>query len=219
MTANSACPKVSVKLMPVAQEITSYVSSLFDVAGATKMPDGFRLLIVGLESTPERDLDEFRLKAGSCQLPGFERYALPKLESLLNLIRKQSFTAEPAGRCGYPLRGEINLKEAAVRAGLGNWGKSTLVLHPEYGNRLRFMALRTDAPLESQTKRHTIRGENPVCDGCTICIDACPERILEPYRMPETTRCLANVARMVNKDDRLIPCDICLRLCPANKEY
>ena len=204
--------------MTVAQEITSYASALFDVAGATQLTDGFRLLIVGLESTPERDLDEFRLKVGICQLSGFERYALPKLESLLNFIRKQSFTAEPAGRCGYPLRGEINLKEAAVRARLGNWGKSTLVLHPKYGNRLRFMALRTDAPLESQTKRHIIRGENPVCDGCTKCIDACPERILEPYRMPETTRCLANVARMVNKDGRLIPCDICLRLCPADKE-
>lgn len=205
--------------MTVAQEITSYASALFDVAGATQLPDGFRLLIVGLESTPERDLDEFRLKVGSCQLSGFERYARPKLESLLNFIRKQGFTAELAGRCGYPSRGEINLKEAAVRVGLGNWGKSTLVLHPKYGNRLRFMALRTDAPLESQTKRHTIRGENPVCDGCTICIDDCPERILEPYRMPETIHCLANMARMVGKDDRLIPCNICLRLCPANKEY
>ncbi len=205
--------------MTVAQEITSYASALFDVAGATKLPDGFRLIIVGLESTPERDLDEFRLKVGSCQISGFERYARPKLESLLNFIRKQGFTTELAGRCGYPLGEEINLKEAAVRAGLGNWGKSTLVLHPKYGNRLRFMALRTDAPLESQTETYPIRVENPVCDGCTICIDACPERILEPYRMPETTRCLANAARMANKDGRLIPCDICLRLCPANKEY
>jgi len=207
--------------MTVAQEIASYASALFDVAGATQLPDGFRLLVVGLESTPERDLDEFRHKGGSFQLSGFERYAQPKLESLLSFIRKQGFTAELAGRCGYPLRGEINLKEAAVRAGLGNWGKSTLVLHPKYGNRLRFMALRTDAPLEPQNKSHTIREENLVCDECTICIDNCPEKVLKPYRMPETTRCLSNIARMVNmvnKDGKLIPCDICLRLCPASKE-
>ena len=50
--------------MTVAQEIASYASALFDVAGATQLPDGFRLLIVGLESTPERDLDEFRNKGG-----------------------------------------------------------------------------------------------------------------------------------------------------------
>ena len=104
MTTDSACPKVGVKLMTAAQEITNYASSLFDVAGATQLTDGFRLLIVGLESTPERDLDEFRLKVGSCQLSGFERYARPKLESLLNFIRKQSFAAEPVRRCGYPLR-------------------------------------------------------------------------------------------------------------------
>ena len=114
--------------MTVAQEITSCANALFDVAGATKLLDGSRLLIVDLESTPERDLDEFRLKVGNCQLSGFERYALPKLESLLNFIRKQSFTAEPAGRYGYPLRGEINLKEAAVRAGLGNWGGGQRIL-------------------------------------------------------------------------------------------
>ncbi len=203
--------------MTIAQEITGYASALFDVAGATQLTDGARLLIVGLESTPERDLDEFRNR-GSFQLSGFERYARPKLESLLSFIRKQGFTAELAGRCGYPLRGEINFKEAAVRAGLGKWGKSTLVLHPKYGNRLRFMALRTDAPLEPQNKGHTIREENPVCDGCTICIDVCPEKVLKPYRMPETTRCLSNIARMASKDGRLIPCDICLRLCPAVKE-
>lgn len=204
--------------MTLAQEIVSFAKSLFDVAGVIQLSDSTQLLIVGLESTPERDLDEFRHKGGSFQLSGFERYARPKLESLLSFIRKQGFTAELAGRCGYPLRGEINLKEAAVRAGLGNWGKSTLVLHPKYGNRLRFMALRTDAPLEPQNKSHTIREENPVCDGCTICIDVCPEKVLRPYRMPETTRCLSNIARMVNKDGKLIPCDICLRLCPSSKE-
>jgi len=202
----------------MTQEITSYAHALFDVAGAGQQPDGARLLIVGLESTPERELDEFHHIAGKFQLTGFERHAKPRLESLLAFIQERGFTAEMVGRCGYPLRSEIKLKEAAVRAGLGKWGKSTLVLHPEYGNRLRFMAIMTDAPLKLPTDSLSIREENPACTGCTICIDACPEKVLEPYRMPETKGCLANVSRMANKDGRLIACDICLRLCPAGKE-
>ena len=202
----------------MTQAIISYASTLFDVAGTAQLPDSTSLLIVGLESTPERNLDEFHRVAGKFQITGFERHAKPKLESLLAFIHKQGFAAELAGRCGYPLRSEIKLKEAAVRAGLGKWGKSTLVLHPEYGNRLRFMAIMTDAPLKLPTDSPSIREENPACTGCTICINACPEKVLEPYRMPETKGCLANVSRMANKGGRLIACDICLRLCPAGKE-
>ena len=200
--------------MSIAQEITSYASDLFNVVGATKLTYGLNnLLIVGLETTPERDLDEFRRVNRDFKLYGFEKHARPKLESLLRFIHKQGFSAELVGQCGYPPRGEINLKEAAVCAGLGKWGKSTLVLHPRYSNRLRFMALRTDAPLEPLTSSLATREENPVCAGCTICLDTCPEKVLEPYRMPETVQCLADIARMTSKGDRLICCDICLRLC------
>jgi len=200
------------------QEIISFANNLFDVAGAAQIPNSTSLLIVGLESTPERNLDEFHRVAGKFQITGFERHAKPKLELLLAFIHKQGFTAELVGRCGYPLRSEIKLKEAAVRAGLGKWGKNTIVLHPEYGNRLRFMAIMTDAPLKLPIDGPSIREENHACTGCTICIDACPEKALEPYRMPKTKGCLANVYRMASKDGRLTPCDICLRLCPAGKE-
>ena len=203
--------------MNIAQEIIGYANSLFDVAGAAQHPDSTGLLIIGLESTPERDLDEFQRIDGKFHLSGFEKHARPKLESLLTFIGKQGFTTELIGQCGYPLKGEVKLKEAAVRAGLGKWGKNTVVLHPEYGNRLRFMAIETDAPLELPADSQSIRDENPACTGCSICIDACPEKVLEPYRMPDTKGCLANVSRITGKDGKLILCDICLRLCPAGK--
>ena len=202
--------------MAVAQEIIGYANSLFDVAGAVKLHDSTELLIVGLESTPERDLDEFQRIGGKFHLDGFEKHAKPKLESFLTFIRKQGFSAKLVGQCGYPLKGEVKLKEAAVRAGLGRWGKNTIILHPKYGNRLRFMAIKTNALLEPPTDYTAMREENPACYGCTICIDACPEKLLEPYRMPETKRCLANISRLTDKEGRLIPCDICLRLCPAS---
>ena len=45
--------------MSVARKIGDYAGSLFDVVGASRLPRGEALLVVGLESTPERNLDEF----------------------------------------------------------------------------------------------------------------------------------------------------------------
>jgi len=202
--------------MTLSREIIGYAGNLFDVAGTVPLPDKTNLLIVGLETTPERDLDEFHRIDGKFRLIGFEKHAKPSLESLLNLIRRQDFTAEIIGKCGSPLKGEAELKESAVRSGLGKWGKNTIVLHPVYGNRLRFMAIKTDAPLESPVDISDIREENPACIGCSICIESCPIKVLKPYTMPETKGCLANIRHKPGKNGRLAICDICLRVCPAN---
>ena len=204
--------------MTVAREITDYAGRLFDVVGSTRLSGGDSLLILGLESTPEHNLDEFGRLDGDFRMYGFEKHISPRLESLLNFIRGKGFSAEPIGRYGYPRRGEVNLKEEAIRAGLGKRGKSTVVLHPRYGSRLRFAAIRTDAPLELPMDSALTEEENPLCSGCSICIDACPVKALEPYRMPNTSLCLSNSVIMAEEHSWLIPCDICLHLCPAGKK-
>jgi len=202
--------------MTVASQIVEKAGSLFDVVGVSRLSRGESLLILGLESTPERNLDEFGHVGGNFQMHGFEKHVKPRLESLLNFIHGRGFSAEPVGRYGYPLRGEVNLKREAIRLGLGKRGKSTVVLHPKYGPRLRFMAVRTDAPLEPVSSVQADE-ENPVCRQCSICIDACPVNALEPYRMPDASICLSNITP-VTEDGRSILCDICLHLCPAGKE-
>lgn len=205
--------------MTVTQQIVEQAGCLFDVVGVSRLPSGDSLLILGLESTPQRNLDEFGRLDGAFHLYGFEKHVRPRLESLLNFIRGNGFFAEAVGRYGYPLKGEVNLKEEAIRAGLGRRGKSTVVLHPKYGPWLRFIAIRTGAPLESFMGSALTEEENPVCSRCSICIDACPVKALEPYRMPDTSLCLSNSANMTEEQGRLVPCDICLRLCPAPKMY
>ncbi|MFC2004610.1 hypothetical protein ACFLUY_00115 [Chloroflexota bacterium] len=205
------------KKLTVASQIADKAGSLFDVVGVGRLSSGDSLLILGLESTPERDLDEFGHVDGNFQMFGFEKHVGPRLETLLDFIRGEGFSAEPVGRYGYPLKGEINLKAEAIRTGLGKRGKSTVVLHPEYGPRLRFMAIRTDASLEPITGSVLADRENPVCNRCSICIDACPVNALEPYRMPDVSFCLSNITP-VTEDGRSILCDICLHLCPAARE-
>ena len=42
--------------MSTAQEILDHARTLFDIAGAAKLENGQSVLILGLESTPERNL-------------------------------------------------------------------------------------------------------------------------------------------------------------------
>jgi epoxyqueuosine reductase QueG len=199
----------------MAVEIMEQAVSLFDVVGVTSLPDGSPLLILGLESTVERDLDDFGHIGDVFSMFGFEEHVAPRLDAVLQFICSRGFSAEPIGKYGYPLSGEINLKAEAVRAGLGRWGKSSMVLHPEYGPRLRFLAVRTDAPLQPATDDQALAdGENPVCEDCSICIDICPTKVLEPYRMSDPLHCLSNI-NPIGEDGHSILCDECLHRCPA----
>ena len=202
--------------MNIAGEIAEKAGELFDVFGVRRYPEGGFLLVLGLESTPERNLDDFGRSGGQFHLYGYEEYVAPRLKELLGFIRKKGFTADPAGRYGYPLEGEIPLKSEAISAGLGKRGRSTVVLHPEYGNRLRFMAVLTDAPLERLVGEDLPDEEAPVCRNCTICIDACTVSILEPCRMTDPSICLSNV-NPVDERGHSILCDLCLKLCPESK--
>ncbi len=63
----------------------------------------------------------------------------------------------------------IDVRDAAVRAGLAEVGFSGEVLTPQYGPRQRFQILLTDAPLDP-----TPMLEKAVCDQCGLCAKACP---------------------------------------------
>ncbi|HEY94221.1 MAG TPA: hypothetical protein G4O15_04730 [Dehalococcoidia bacterium] len=185
---------------------------LFDVAGITRL-ENKTLLLLGLESTVERNLDDFGHEDGNFRMYGFEKHIQYRLDELLLFIYNSGYAAETAGRLGYPLAGEINLKEAAIRIGIGKRGKNTVVLHPDFGPRLRFMGVLIDVPYDIPDT--TLKEqENPVCRDCNICIDSCPVNALEPYRMPDHSICLSNITPVDDKGHTIL-CDLCLKLCPA----
>ena len=200
--------------MTIITKILEKAKTLFDVAGI--IPYGNKTLIVlGLESTSGRNLDDFGHVDGNFRMYGFEKHVQHRLDELLLFIYKARFTAEAVGHIGYPLEGEINLKEAAIRIGIGKRGKNTVVLHPEYGPRLRFMGVIVDIPCDipdTPLKEE----ENPDCSNCNICIDSCPVNALEPYFMPDPKICLSHITPKT-EEGRSILCDLCLKLCPAGK--
>lgn len=200
--------------MTIVTDILAKAKELFDVAGIIPF-DSKTLIVLGLESTSKRNLDDFGLENGSFRMYGFEKHVQRRLDELVLFIYNAGFIAETVGRIGYPLEGEINLKESAVRIGIGKRGKNTVILHPEYGPRLRFMGVLVDIPCDIPDMALK-EEENPVCSQCTICIDSCPVNALEPYRMPDPKICLSYFTPKT-EEGRSILCDLCLKLCPAGK--
>lgn len=68
------------------------------------------------------------------------------------------------------LQGLFSQKLAAHLAGLGFIGKSCLLVTPQYGGRVRFATVLTDAPLPVDRP-----GEGR-CGECNACVEACPPR-------------------------------------------
>ncbi len=63
----------------------------------------------------------------------------------------------------------IDVKQAAVRAGLGEIGYCGELLTPQFGPRQRCQVILTDAELEPSPM-----GETAVCDVCGECVTSCP---------------------------------------------
>ncbi|MDR2391690.1 MAG: hypothetical protein LBE84_08450 [Planctomycetota bacterium] len=81
----------------------------------------------------------------------------------------------PARNCAIgarkPAYAMISFRHAAVAAGLATFGLSGLALTRKYGNRQRFIALPTSAPLRPADR---LLEQAEVCDGCLECVRHCP---------------------------------------------
>ncbi len=206
--------------MNAGEEIIAYARSLFDAVGMARDPvSKDTILVLGLVTTPERDLDDFVLQEmkGSRESfwRGFVKYAKPKLDVLVEFIKKQGFSAELVGKMGYSPSGKPNLKHLAVAAGLGRQGKNTVVINARFGPWLRFMAIRTNAPLVLTGSGVYAKEENLDCKSCRRCVDACPVKVLEPYRLLDADRCLAAISG--ERRGELAICDKCVVVCPVGE--
>lgn len=92
------------------------------------------------------------------------------------------------GKSGYV--GDISFRHAAVEAGLGHLGIHRLVITPEFGPRVRFGIVLSDAPLEPGK---TYSGKN-YCYNCKACIEACPVGAISKEGV-EVFKCAPNYAK------------------------
>lgn len=112
-------------------------------------------------------------------------------------------------------------RAAAHRAGLGWYGKNTLLLLPGAGSWYVLGSVVTDAPLPAEGA--------PVPDGCgscSRCVAACPTGALDTPGALDARRCLAWLVQAPGTfplehrealGARLYGCDDCQEACPVNR--
>jgi epoxyqueuosine reductase len=132
-------------------------------------------------------------------------------------------------RRGFDAKWSVNipLKTAAVMCGLGSQGKNSLLISPEFGPRIRLIAILTDAVLEIDSPF-----EDDLCGDCDRCIRVCPTKAIDPYRL-NITHCMVYSSESPNSTDvpefvrqqeqKLFPrptpnsfieCTRCIDVCP-----
>ena len=75
---------------------------------------------------------------------------------------------------------DFSHKHAAVAAGLGIIGLSSLLVHPRYGAAVHLSSVITKAPLEADPMLDAT-DDNP-CDNCGYCVQICPVKAIDPEK-------------------------------------
>ena len=108
-------------------------------------------------------------------------------------------------------RGQASHKWVALFAGLGFFGLNNLIVHPEFGARLRYVTVYTDAPLP------TAEPLEADCGDCRACVAACPcGAIGETREGFDLERCREQLdlfKRTADVGHHI--CGLCIKACPG----
>jgi epoxyqueuosine reductase len=161
----------------------------------------------GLYHTVNRNLDRISLMiAKRIQEAGFQAY--PIFNITIN---------------SRNLMGSISHKLAAHLAGLGWIGKSCLLITPEYGPRIRWGTVLTNAPLETPSTALLPQQ----CGDCRECVDICPQKAFTgvPFSPsePRDVRFRAHLCKqyMDQRKENLGEgiCGLCVYICPHGRKH
>ena len=174
------------------------------------MVDAKSLIVIGFYYlTPDERSDALKGKIGRIVTYGH-----------LGILKRAKLLQQFLETRGHKVIIGAHRKEAAIRAGLGQVGKNSLVINEKFGTWVAYQSLITDVEMEFDAPY-----EKNLCEDCHACLDSCPNHALyEPYKL-NPQKC---IACMLTSDDipeaawdrlngYLLGCDICQKVCPKNK--
>ncbi len=105
-------------------------------------------------------------------------------------------------------KGMLSMKHVAVQCGIGQVGKSSLLLNSIYGNRLTIGAILTDLKLSSDELCEDI-----CISSCKLCEEICPVHAIKDKRVDQK-RCRPNLFGKTARGYVTMECNRCRTVCP-----
>ena len=151
-----------------------------------------------------------------------------KLLALLRWLETEVGRELPAARA-YVDTGPVLERELARRAGLGWFGRNTMLIHPRRGSYFFIGTLLVEIELEPDTPFEEDR-----CGTCSACVDACPTGALlgrDANGAPviDATRCISYLTIELRGPiprelrpligNRVFGCDVCQEVCPFTRKF
>ena len=133
---------------------------------------------------------------------------------IANFLKNNGFEAQT------PFVG-FNQKIKASEAGIGKFGKNTLIFNKNFGSWITLSTIITNAPLEPDSPA---KGD---CGDCNLCVEACPTGALSKHYNLDVSKCitffLCHLKKEIPREYRDVigvrvgNCTICSDVCPYNK--
>ena len=134
---------------------------------------------------------------------------------LADFIRSRGYRAIAC----HPLGGPILYPAMAVRAGLGERGRSGLLITKKYGPRQRLSMVAIDASPLPETIPPKL-GISEYCDRCRKCQTACPAGAVlkEPVAKANGITSRIDQEKCIRYFYEAMGCSVCLKVCPFHQK-
>jgi epoxyqueuosine reductase len=187
---------------------------------------GVRSVLIGAVSYRTT---EASAREGSMPRGKVARYALGDDYHDTVKLKLQDLHRELEARAGRAIRARVSVdsgpvvdRAVAARAGLGWYGKNSMILTPQLGSYVLLGAMLVD--LELPPSEPSRKG----CGACTRCMSACPTGALISPGVLDSRRCISyltiELKGPIPRELRplmggwIFGCDLCQEVCPVNRK-